>query len=92
MPLRSNCLQKLTCDDEPLDLGGAFIDAERANLAIELFRNLAADDAPASAVINLGVTYKLTGHWSLLASGGPGLRNTDQTGSYDAYLALEAQY
>jgi hypothetical protein len=51
-----------------------------------------AGDTPASAVVNLGVTYKLTGHWSLLASAGPGLRNTAQTGTYDAYLSLEAQY
>ncbi len=56
------------------------------------WQGASAEEAPASAVVNLGVTYKLTGHWSLLASGGPGLRNTGQTGTYDAYLALEAQY
>jgi len=38
------------------------------------------------------VTYKLAGHWSLLASGGPGLINRQETGSTDFHLALEAQY
>ena len=56
------------------------------------WQGASADDAPAAAVVNLGLSYKLTGHWSLLASGGPGLRNTARTGTYDAYLSLEAQY
>lgn len=42
--------------------------------------------------VNLGVTYKLTGHWSLLASGGPGVQNARQEGRYDFYMALKADY
>jgi len=47
---------------------------------------------PASTLVNFGVIYKVSGHWSLLASGGPGLENTRQTGGGDFYLSLEAQY
>jgi hypothetical protein len=42
--------------------------------------------------VNVGAVYKLTDHWSLLASGGPGLENARQQGQYAFYIALEAQY
>jgi hypothetical protein len=35
---------------------------------------------------------KLTDHWSLLASGGPGLENAREEGRYDFYLSLLANY
>ena len=42
--------------------------------------------------IALGVDYRLTPHWSLLASGGPGLKNAAAEGRWDFYLALKADY
>lgn len=42
--------------------------------------------------VNVGATYKLTNHWSLLASAGPGVQNASQEGLYAFYVALEAQY
>jgi len=66
---------------------------KRLNLGVEIYgQSRSAFATPASAVVNLGVTYKLAGHWSLLASGGPGLINRQETGSTDFHLALEAQY
>lgn len=67
--------------------------SKRLNLGVEIYgQSRSAVETPASAVVNLGVTWKLTDHWSLLASGGPGLINRQETGSDDFYLALEAQY
>lgn len=42
--------------------------------------------------LNLGVSYKLVEHWSLLASGGPGIQNAADEGRYAFYLALKADY
>ena len=44
------------------------------------------------AGINLGADYRLTRHWSLLASGGPGVWNAHDEGRWDFYLALKADY
>jgi hypothetical protein len=44
------------------------------------------------AGVNVGADWRLTPHWSLLASGGPGIWNARQEGRWDFYLALEAQY
>ena len=41
---------------------------------------------------NLGVIYKLSDHWSLLASGGPGLQDARNQGLYDFYVSLKADY
>jgi hypothetical protein len=41
--------------------------------------------------VDIGATYKLTDHWSLLASGGP-MREQDGGRGQVFYLALEAQY
>jgi hypothetical protein len=66
---------------------------KRLNLGVEIYgQSRSALDTPASAVVNFGVTYRITGHWSLLASGGPVLVNRNLTGSDDFYLSLEAQY
>jgi len=51
----------------------------------------AADARPFTG-LNLGVTYRLNGHWSLLAAGGPGLQNAGGEGRYDGYVALKADY
>jgi hypothetical protein len=42
--------------------------------------------------VNLGVTYKVTDHWSLLGAGGPGVQNARREGRYDFYVALKADY
>lgn len=42
--------------------------------------------------VNLGAITKLTDHWSLLASGGPGVQNARREGRYDFYVSLEATY
>lgn len=42
--------------------------------------------------LNIGATYKVTDHWSLLASAGPGLENARQGGQYDFYFSIEATY
>jgi hypothetical protein len=44
------------------------------------------------AGINLGVAYRLTEHWSLLAAGGPGIENARENGRYDYYLSLKLDY
>ena len=41
---------------------------------------------------NLGADYRLTPHWSLLVSGGPGLVGAAEDGRWDFYLALKADY
>ena len=42
--------------------------------------------------MGVGVTYRLSRHWSLISSGGPGLQNARQEGQYVLYTALYAQY
>ncbi len=49
-------------------------------------------DAVAFTGVNAGAIYKLSNHWSLLASGGPGVQNPRREGEYDFYFALEANY
>ena len=49
-------------------------------------------DARTFTGLNLGGLYKLTDHWALLASGGPGVQNARQQGLYDFYVSLEATY
>jgi hypothetical protein len=51
-----------------------------------------ARDALAFTGLNLGMTFQMTPHWALLASGGPGIQNARDQGRYDFYLALEATY
>lgn len=51
----------------------------------------AADTKPFTGA-NLGVIYKLSDRWALLASGGPGLENAREEGRYDFYLSLQAVY
>ncbi|HEY2708703.1 MAG TPA: hypothetical protein VGI95_11685 [Caulobacteraceae bacterium] len=51
-----------------------------------------APDGRDFAGVNLGVDYRLSRHWSLLASGGPGLLHAADEGRWDFYLALKADY
>src|SRR3712207_2545127 len=44
-------LQKLAGDDEFLDLGGAFVDAQGAHVAVEAFDCLSADEADAAVYL-----------------------------------------
>jgi len=66
---------------------------DRVNLGLEVYHQTPDTlQAKAFTGLNLGATYKLTDHWSLLAAGGPGIQNASQQGQYDFYLALEATY
>lgn len=66
---------------------------ERLSLGGEIYHHTAdAMGARPFTGLNLGVTYQLKPHWSLAASGGPGLQNTDEGGRYAFYLALKADY
>jgi hypothetical protein len=42
--------------------------------------------------VNLGADYRLTKHWSLLVSGGPGLDGASADGKWDFYFSLKADY
>ena len=55
-------------------------------------RSRDATDGRAFSVVNLGMTYRLADHWSLLASGGPGITNAREEGRYDFYVSLKADY
>ncbi len=67
--------------------------SDRLSLGAEIYHQTAeADDAKPFTGINLGATYKLAAHWSLLAAGGPGIENPDAGGRYAVYVALKADY
>jgi hypothetical protein len=42
--------------------------------------------------VNVGGTWKVARHWSLLAAGGPGVLNAADEGRYAFYVALKADY
>ena len=66
---------------------------DRLSIGAEAYHHTAdATDARPYTGLNVGVTYKLADHWSLLAAGGPGVQNARQEGSYGFYLALQAVY
>lgn len=66
---------------------------ERLSLGAEVFHHSAdAVDAHAFTGVNVGVTYRLTPQWSLLASGGPGVQNAAEEGRSQFYLALKADF
>ena len=65
----------------------------RLTLGGEVYHQTAADRTSQDFTgLNLGALYKLSGHWSLLASAGPGIENARREGQYDFYVALEATY
>lgn len=66
---------------------------DRLSLGLEVYHQTAtAIGSPALTGINLGLTYKLFDHWSLLAAGGPLLGRTGPSASYSFYLSLKADY
>lgn len=66
---------------------------DRLQLGGEIYHHTRdADDAQPFTGVNLGVTYKLGQHWSLLGAGGPGVQNASREGRYDFYVALKADY
>ena len=66
---------------------------ERLNLGGEVYYQSAdVSGGKDFAGINLGVAYKLTDHLSLLAAGGPGIKNASDNGRYDYYLSLKFDY
>ncbi len=66
---------------------------EDFSLGLELYhQGPASSDSRAFTGLNLGATYRLTEHLSLLASGGPGLQNAAREGEYAFYWALKADY
>jgi hypothetical protein len=63
---------------------------ERWNLGGEVYHHSTDVRGGRSfAGVNLGLAYKLTDHWSLLGSGGPGVHNAGDGGLYDFYLSLK---
>lgn len=66
---------------------------ERLSLGVEAFHQTAQDFASKDFTgVNVGATYKLTRHWTLMASGGPGVQNARAADQYDFYAALLATY
>ncbi len=66
---------------------------DRFMLGAEIYRQTAdADDARRSTAVNFGGSYRLSKHWSLLASAGPGIEHAHSQGQYVFYTALKADY
>lgn len=66
---------------------------DRLSIGAELYHHTRdAMGAKPFTGINLGLSYRLVDHWSLLASGGPGVQNAAEEGRYAFYLALKADY
>ena len=67
--------------------------SDRLSLGAEIYHQTPdTRDARTFTGLNIGETYKLTDHWSLLAAAGPGVQNARQAGLYDVYISLEATY
>jgi len=67
--------------------------SDRLTLGGEIFRQTAQlQSERAFTAINAAAIYKLTDHWAVLVSGGPGVENAREDCRYDFYLSLEATY
>ena len=67
--------------------------SDRFALGTEIYHQSAdADDAHRFTAVNLGALYKMSGHWSLIGSAGPGLQHSHTQGRYTFYVALKADY
>jgi len=65
----------------------------RFSLGAEVIHQTAeATDAKDFTAVDLGATYTLSRHWTLMLSGGPGVQNAHENGESLFYLALEATY
>jgi hypothetical protein len=66
---------------------------DRVMLGAEIYRQTAdADDGRRFTALNFGGSYRLSEHWSLLASGGPGIEHARSQGRAVFYAALKADY
>ena len=66
---------------------------KKLTLGAEIYHQTAEATSERSfTAVNAGITYRLTDHWALLASAGPGIQNTRQEGDYDFYFSLLANY
>lgn len=66
---------------------------DRWSLGAEVFwQGAASDDGRSFAAVNVGASWKLSEHWTLMGSVGPGLQGGRADGTYDVYAALEATY
>lgn len=66
---------------------------KRFSLGAEIYHHTAeAVGAHEFTGMNVGATYKVSEHWSVLAAGGPGLSHPEEGGRYGFYLALKADY
>ena len=67
--------------------------SDRLSLGGEVYhRSRDAAGGHAFTGLNVGMSYRMTDHWSLLASGGPGIENARSEGRYDFYVSLKADY
>jgi hypothetical protein len=74
-----------------LALSRAF--GDRFSLGAEIYHQTAtAADVRDFTGVDVGATYRLGPHWTLMASGGPGVQNAAQEGQYAFYVALLASY
>jgi hypothetical protein len=67
--------------------------SDRFSIGAEIYRQTAdADDARRFTGVNVGALYRLSGHWSLIGSAGPGIEHARSQGRYAFYAALKADY
>ena len=67
--------------------------SKRLSVGVEAYHHTPdASDGGAFTGVNLGALYKLSDHWSVIGSGGPGLQNANREGRYAFYAALKADY
>jgi hypothetical protein len=66
---------------------------DRVSVGAEVFHQTAtARDGRDFTAVDVGATYKLSPHWTLMGSLGPGVQNAREEGQYTFYAALEATY
>ena len=66
---------------------------KRLSLGAEVYHHTRDSLAGADFTgVDLGVLYKLTDHWSVIGSAGPGLQNARTEGRSSVYVALKADY
>lgn len=66
---------------------------DRLTLGAEVYHRTAdTQDGAAFTGVNVGALYKLSTHWSLIGSAGPGVQNAAREGRYAVYGALKADY
>lgn len=66
---------------------------DRFAVGAEIYHQTAdADDAHRFTAVNVGALLKMSDHWSLIGSAGPGIEHSRTQGRYTFYLALKADY